>query len=539
MENVCYYPRPPALEPVAAPVRIEFAGRMVAATDAPFRVLETTHPPAYYLPREDFTSCTLSRRAAAASASGRAGPATGRSRRRRVAMRAAWSYPDPAPAYAAIRDHLAVYAGSMDRCSSATRRSRRSPVASTAAGSPAISKDRSRAGPAPWAGEAGGGPGQPSSRSSARRLAGGAAAADGIEGHPQPRGGKALASGAEAMVAYLKRQIASDLGTTGSAPPPTWGLLKRPATGVRPPARPRPPRGKIRRGGIRQSGEEELRGAPAPVPTRLHGAEQHVRARDLKRVRRPRPGTAANPLRNRERNCSGPTPRRWFRRDRPAAPPVRRRAGACVRACRPARPRSGPDPRRVRQPRHAGEPPAVVLHRQHDRARVRPTTLRRPRHPHLHHGAAGVAVRVAESLLGDPEEGRLGVAGQPAIGQLGRHIDGDREAGAPREPLRVPAQRRRQPHLIEQRRMEEIGERPDLALTLLDEGHRLLDGVIRVIREARRDRTNARGGEARADEDLRRAVVQLARDAPPLVVLQRQQPGAEAAKRRLGRAGLR
>lgn len=33
-----------------------------------------------------------------------------------MAERSAWSYPDPAPAFAAIRDHLAVYAGAMDRC---------------------------------------------------------------------------------------------------------------------------------------------------------------------------------------------------------------------------------------------------------------------------------------------------------------------------------------------------------------------------------------------------------------------------------------
>ncbi|WP_408906289.1 DUF427 domain-containing protein [Muricoccus nepalensis] len=29
---------------------------------------------------------------------------------------ARWSYPDPTPAFAAIRDHLAVYADAMDRC---------------------------------------------------------------------------------------------------------------------------------------------------------------------------------------------------------------------------------------------------------------------------------------------------------------------------------------------------------------------------------------------------------------------------------------
>lgn len=45
MENVWDYPRPPALEPMAKPICIEFAGRTIAMTDAAFRVLETSHPP--------------------------------------------------------------------------------------------------------------------------------------------------------------------------------------------------------------------------------------------------------------------------------------------------------------------------------------------------------------------------------------------------------------------------------------------------------------------------------------------------------------
>lgn len=34
-----------------------------------------------------------------------------------MAERAAWSYPDPTPAFTAVRDYLAVYAGAMERCS--------------------------------------------------------------------------------------------------------------------------------------------------------------------------------------------------------------------------------------------------------------------------------------------------------------------------------------------------------------------------------------------------------------------------------------
>jgi len=66
MENVWDYPRPPALERVSRRLRIVFGGRAIAETDAGFRVLETSHPPVYYLPREAFFSCTLE-------------PATGRS----------------------------------------------------------------------------------------------------------------------------------------------------------------------------------------------------------------------------------------------------------------------------------------------------------------------------------------------------------------------------------------------------------------------------------------------------------------------------
>ena len=52
-ESVWDYPRPPRLEPVAERLRVVFAGRMVAETEAGFRVLETSHPPVYYIPYQD------------------------------------------------------------------------------------------------------------------------------------------------------------------------------------------------------------------------------------------------------------------------------------------------------------------------------------------------------------------------------------------------------------------------------------------------------------------------------------------------------
>lgn len=114
-ENVQDYPRPPALEPVAERLLVRFGGEVIAETTAGWRVLETHHAPAYYIPRADVAPGAL--RAVARSSwcewKGRAVyfdvSAGGR-----VARDAAWAYPEPTPRYAAIAGHVAFYAGQMD-----------------------------------------------------------------------------------------------------------------------------------------------------------------------------------------------------------------------------------------------------------------------------------------------------------------------------------------------------------------------------------------------------------------------------------------
>ena len=117
MEDVWQYPRPPALEPCAKTVRIVFAGRTIAETDKAWRVLETSHPPGYYLPPDAFRDCTLEPadgssvcewKGAARYWTIRAGD--------KAAPRVAWSYPEPTERFLPIRDHLALYAGPMDEC---------------------------------------------------------------------------------------------------------------------------------------------------------------------------------------------------------------------------------------------------------------------------------------------------------------------------------------------------------------------------------------------------------------------------------------
>ena len=135
-ESVWDYPRPPALRSSGAAIEIWLGGEPVCRTDRSWQVLETSHPPTYYLPRSSFVPGAL-RDATGSSFCEWKGAAryldvVGGEQ---VAPRAAWWYPDPAPAYAALADHVALYAGPMDRVRSTARSWCRSRAASTAAGS--------------------------------------------------------------------------------------------------------------------------------------------------------------------------------------------------------------------------------------------------------------------------------------------------------------------------------------------------------------------------------------------------------------------
>ena len=117
-QSVWSFPRPPIAAASAAHVLIEHRGRIIADTRTSVRTLETSHPPSYYIPPGDIDSNVL-RRAAGTSFCEYKGTAIYWD----VVMgdlvlpRVGWSYPDPARAFAALRDHVAFYAGPFDRCS--------------------------------------------------------------------------------------------------------------------------------------------------------------------------------------------------------------------------------------------------------------------------------------------------------------------------------------------------------------------------------------------------------------------------------------
>jgi uncharacterized protein (DUF427 family) len=116
-ESVWDYPRPPRLEPVSPRLRVTFNGQTIADTRSGYRVLETSHPPVYYIPPADVARQWL-RRAPGQSWCEWKGEAiywvleVGD----RVAESVAWSYPRPTPDFAPIADHLAFYASRVDAC---------------------------------------------------------------------------------------------------------------------------------------------------------------------------------------------------------------------------------------------------------------------------------------------------------------------------------------------------------------------------------------------------------------------------------------
>ncbi|MDZ7704011.1 MAG: DUF427 domain-containing protein [Trueperaceae bacterium] len=116
-ESVWDYPRPPALESVSEHIRVEFGGEIIADTNRAMRVLETSHPPTYYIPPEDvnFEFLEETSRNTMCEFKGRATYYTVRVGDR-VAENAAWAYPDPTPKFRDIQDYVTFYASKMDAC---------------------------------------------------------------------------------------------------------------------------------------------------------------------------------------------------------------------------------------------------------------------------------------------------------------------------------------------------------------------------------------------------------------------------------------
>ncbi len=116
-ESVWDYPRPPRVDPSDEVVEVRLGGRVVARSTRTLRVLETSHPPTYYLPEDDVepgvlrpveghTFCEW--KGVASYYDLVAGDV--------VAERAAWTYRSPTPGTEALRGYVAVMPGAVDEC---------------------------------------------------------------------------------------------------------------------------------------------------------------------------------------------------------------------------------------------------------------------------------------------------------------------------------------------------------------------------------------------------------------------------------------
>ncbi|MFL5804274.1 MAG: DUF427 domain-containing protein [Roseiflexaceae bacterium] len=116
-ESVWDYPRPPRLEDSGRHIQVIFNGVVIADTRRAKRVLETSHPPVYYIPPEDLrleyltatdreTFCEWKGQASYYSIT------VGE----RTAANVAWFYPRPTAEFASIKDYVAFYPSKMDAC---------------------------------------------------------------------------------------------------------------------------------------------------------------------------------------------------------------------------------------------------------------------------------------------------------------------------------------------------------------------------------------------------------------------------------------
>jgi uncharacterized protein (DUF427 family) len=116
-ESVWDYPRPPALEVTTKLVQVEWNGITIAETRNAQRVLETSHPPVYYIPPEDvrLEYCQPIAQSTYCEWKGAAAYYTLVMDDLRLEA-AAWYYPDPTPQFEAIRHYVAFYPSRMDAC---------------------------------------------------------------------------------------------------------------------------------------------------------------------------------------------------------------------------------------------------------------------------------------------------------------------------------------------------------------------------------------------------------------------------------------
>jgi uncharacterized protein (DUF427 family) len=116
-ESVWDYPRPPRLEPSHKKIKVVFNGEVIAETERALRILETSHPPTYYIPSDDIrmeffiptphaTFCEFKGQASYWTI--KVGD--------KISENVAWSYENPNSGYEGLKDYMAFYPSRVEAC---------------------------------------------------------------------------------------------------------------------------------------------------------------------------------------------------------------------------------------------------------------------------------------------------------------------------------------------------------------------------------------------------------------------------------------
>lgn len=117
IENVWEYPRPPRLEKVADPLKIVIRDIEIARSANGYRVLETTHPPTYYIPPEDLRMDLLEANPHRTYCEWKGSASYFDFQLDHdVIPNIAWCYTNPSPSFQPISGYLSFYAHLCDAC---------------------------------------------------------------------------------------------------------------------------------------------------------------------------------------------------------------------------------------------------------------------------------------------------------------------------------------------------------------------------------------------------------------------------------------
>lgn len=124
--SVWDFPRPPALENVQQEISVYSDEECLAKTKYAYAVLETAHPPSYYIPSSDVDRTQLVQIPNKKSLCEWKGSATYWALKTAPSKAIAWSYANPFSEFEAIADHFAFYPQYVD-CFVANEKARAQP----------------------------------------------------------------------------------------------------------------------------------------------------------------------------------------------------------------------------------------------------------------------------------------------------------------------------------------------------------------------------------------------------------------------------